>query len=63
VLELVDALSPGTASEPPEALAMRWIREILAQGREERAAIEYTSDYERETSRSRQSRAGLLLSG
>jgi nucleoside-diphosphate-sugar epimerase len=63
VLELVDALSPGTASEPPEALAMRWIREILAQGREERAAIAYTSDYERETSRSRQSRAGLLLSG
>lgn len=63
VQELVDALGPGTASEPPEALAMRWIREILAQGREERAALEYTTGYERETSRLRKPRAGLMLPG
>ncbi|WP_338413998.1 NAD(P)-dependent oxidoreductase [uncultured Sphaerotilus sp.] len=63
VQELVDTLGPGTASELPEALAMRWVREILAQGREERAALEYTTDYERGASRLRKSWAGLTLSG
>jgi nucleoside-diphosphate-sugar epimerase len=47
VRELIDALGSAAASESPEVLAMRWIHEILAQGREDRAALAYRSEYER----------------
>lgn len=53
VRELVGALGATSASESAEVLAMRWIHEILAQGREERAALEYTSDYERSSAAQR----------
>lgn len=65
VRELIDALGLAPATEAPEALVMRWIHEILAQGREERAALEYTTVYELETTIQRipGSRPSLTLSG
>lgn len=44
---LIDALDPGLSAEPPEARAMRWIHEVLAQGREAKAAIEHTAVFDR----------------
>jgi nucleoside-diphosphate-sugar epimerase len=65
VQELFDALGLAPATEAPEALVMRWIHEILAQGREERAALEYTTVYERDSARQRMSgsRTSLTLPG
>jgi nucleoside-diphosphate-sugar epimerase len=47
VRELIDALDPGALTEPAEARTMRWIHEVLAQGREARAAIEHTAVFGR----------------
>ena len=43
IRELIEALEPGPCSEPVEVRTMRWIHEVLAQGREAAVAIERTS--------------------
>jgi nucleoside-diphosphate-sugar epimerase len=47
IRELIDALDPNAGSEPAEARTMRWIHEVLAQGREAKAAIEHTAVFGR----------------
>jgi nucleoside-diphosphate-sugar epimerase len=47
IRELIDALDPNVGSEPAEARTMRWIHEVLAQGREAKAAIEHTAVFDR----------------
>lgn len=47
VRELSNALDPIAVSEPAEARTMRWIHEVLAQGREAKAAIEQTAVFGR----------------
>jgi nucleoside-diphosphate-sugar epimerase len=47
VQDLLDGLDPGVTTEPPEVHAMRWMHEILAQGREAAAAIERTAVFAR----------------
>ena len=47
VRELIDALDPGVLGESAEVRTMRWIHEVLAQGREARAAIERTAGFSR----------------
>jgi nucleoside-diphosphate-sugar epimerase len=66
VRELIEALDSAAVSESPEILAMRWIHEILAQGREDRAALAYRSEYERAAAtppRPTRSRRELRLPG
>ncbi|MEX8495706.1 NAD-dependent epimerase/dehydratase family protein [Sphaerotilus sp.] len=59
IRELIDALDPGLSTEPPEARVMRWIHEVLAQGREAKAAIEHTAVFDRMPAR--MARAGGSL--
>jgi nucleoside-diphosphate-sugar epimerase len=47
IRELIDALDPCASAEPAEARTMRWIHEVLAQGREAKAAIEHTAVFGR----------------
>jgi nucleoside-diphosphate-sugar epimerase len=47
VQDLLDGLDPGATTEPPEVHAMRWMHEVLAQGREATAAIERTAVFAR----------------
>lgn len=47
VRELIDALDPGGLGESAEVRTMRWIHEVLAQGREARVAIERTAGFSR----------------
>lgn len=44
---LIEVLGSSACAEPPEARALRWIHEVLAQGREAKAAIEHTAVFGR----------------
>lgn len=43
--ELLDALDRGSISDTPENLATRWVHEVLALGREAKAALEKTAHF------------------
>lgn len=47
IRELIEALDPGALTESAEARTMRWIHEVLALGREAKAAIEHTAVFGR----------------
>ena len=47
VRELIEVLEPGALGESAEARTMRWIHEVLAQGKEAQAAIERTAVFSR----------------
>jgi nucleoside-diphosphate-sugar epimerase len=47
IRELVDALGPVALTESAEVRTMRWIHEVLAQGREAKVAIEHTAVFGR----------------
>lgn len=49
VQDLIDMLDPGMTTESPEVHARRWIHEVLAQGREAKAAIEHTAVFKQAT--------------
>lgn len=47
IQDLVDSLDTGVTTESPETHAMRWIHEVLAQGKEAQIAIEHTAVFAR----------------
>jgi len=61
IRELIDALDPGLSTEPPEVRAMRWIHEVLAQGREANAAIERTAVFDRMPARMARAAGSLTV--
>ena len=61
IQDLIDALDPGIGAEPPEAHAMRWIHEVLAQGREAKVAIEHTAVFARTARRVSQPGGSFML--
>ncbi|MEY2874732.1 MAG: hypothetical protein RLZZ373_2103 [Pseudomonadota bacterium] len=61
IRQLIDALDPGASGELPEARAMRWIHEVLAQGREAKAAIEHTAVFGRAPVKLRRPGGSLTL--
>jgi nucleoside-diphosphate-sugar epimerase len=61
IRELIAALDPGLSTESPEVRVMRWIHEVLAQGREAKAAIEHTALFDRMPARMARAGGGLTF--